>query len=197
MGGDDSGYPLGDIKGSRYIYALFLDPKDMSKTHRYAYAMEWRKDEKEIVGKLVVTYATTQQYREGGKKGRIIRINGNDVKLSANGFSYGDSDLFNKFFSMGEGLSAFGSDSTFVSSSIGSESWLSQFNTFKNLFLKDPNSTASNYYASHIYKMCKKADTLDDIEKKMVIKELEKVKKATNDEFLQEMFQASIERLKK
>ena len=197
VGGDDSGYPLGDIKGSRYIYALFLDPKDMSKTHRYAYAMEWRKDEKEIVGKLVVTYATTQQYREGGKKGRIIRINGNDVKLSANSFSYGDSDLFNKFFSMGDGLSAFGSDSTFVSSSIGSESWLSQFNTFKNLFLKNPNSTASNYYASHIYKMCKKADALDDMEKKMVIKELEKVMKATNDEFLQEMFQASIERLKK
>ncbi len=200
VGGDDSGYPLGDIKGSRYIYALFLDPEDMSKTHRYAYAMEWRKDEKEIVGKLVVTYATTQQYREGGKKGRIIRINGNDVKLSANGFSLGDSDLFNKFFSMGDGLSVqrtFGSDSTFVSSSIGSESWLSQFNTFKNLFLKDPNSTASNYYASHIYKMCKKADALDDMEKKMVIKELEKVKKATNDEFLQEMFQASIERLKK
>ena len=197
VGGDDSGYPLGDIKGSRYIYALFLDPEDMSKTHRYAYAMEWRKDEKEIVGKLIVTYATTQQYREGGKKGRIISINGNNVKLSTNGFSFGDSDLFNQFFSMGEGLSALGSDSTFVSSSIGSESWLSQFNTFKNLFLKDPNSTSSNYYASHIYKMCKKADTLDDMEKKMVIKELEKVKKATNDEFLQEMFQASIERLKK
>ena len=50
VGGDDSGYPLGDIKGSRYIYALFLDPEDMTKTHRYAYAMEWRKDEKEIVG---------------------------------------------------------------------------------------------------------------------------------------------------
>jgi hypothetical protein len=45
--------------------------------------------------------------------------------------------------------------------------------------------------------MCKKADALDDKEKKMVIKELEKVMKATNDEFLQEMFQASIERLKK
>ena len=189
VGGDDSGYPLGDIKGSRYIYALFLDPEDMTKTHRYAYAMEWRKDEKEIVGKLIVTYATTQQYRESGKKGRIFRINGNDVKLSANGFSFGDDDLFSGFFSMGEGLSAFGSDSTFVSSSIGSESWLSQF--------KNPNSTASNYYASHIYKMCKKADALDDMEKKMVIKELEKVMKATNDEFLQEMFQASIERLKK
>ena len=197
VGGDDSGYPLGDIKGSRYIYALFLDPEDMTKTHRYAYAMEWRKDEKEIVGKLIVTYATTQQYRESGKKGRIFRINGNDVKLSANGFSFGDDDLFSGFFSMGEGLSAFGSDSTFVSSTIGSESWLSQFNTFKNLFLRNPNSTASNYYASHIYKMCKKADALDDMEKKMVIKELEKVMKATNDEFLQEMFQASIERLKK
>ena len=80
VGGDDSGYPLGDIKGSRYIYALFLDPEDMTKTHRYAYAMEWRKDEKEIVGKLIVTYATTQKYRESGKKGRIFRINGNDVK---------------------------------------------------------------------------------------------------------------------
>ena len=197
VGGEDSGYSLGDMKDSRYIYALFLDPEDMTKTHRYAYAMEWRKDETEIVGKLIVTYATTQQYRESVESGRIIRINGNDVKLSANGLSFGDSDLLNGFFSMGDGLSAFGSDSTFFGSNIGSESWLSQFNTFKNLFLKNPNSTASNYYASYIYKMCKKADALDDEEKKMVIKELEKVKRATNDEFLQEMFQTSIERLKK
>ena len=60
VGGEDSGCPLGDMKNSRYIYALFLDPEDQSKTHRYAYAMEWCEGAKEIVGKLIITYATSR-----------------------------------------------------------------------------------------------------------------------------------------
>lgn len=169
VGGFDYGYRLGNIKDSRYIYALFLDPEDKSKTHRYAYAMEWRKGTKETIGKLVITYATTLQHRESNKQSRIIHINGNDVKLSDNGFSFSN----------------------------GSESWLSQFNTYKNLFTNNPEGTAANYYASFIYKLCKKADSLDDLEKQMVIKELEKLRKVTKDEFIQNIFETSIERLKK
>ena len=79
----------------------------------------------------------------------------------------------------------------------GSESWLSEFNTFKNLFLKNPTGTAANYYVSHIYKLCKNAGSLDDAEKVMVIKELEKLKKEAKDDFLKQVFEMSSERLNK
>lgn len=190
VGGDDTGYPLGEIKDSRYIYALFLDPADQSKTHRYAYAMEWREGAKEIVGKLIVTYATTQQYRQRHNRMKRITINGQNLNFDSNSFPFGNSFPF-------DSSSVFISDSLSFNFSKTTESWLSEFNTFKNLFLKNPNSTASNYYASYIYKLCKKADELDELEKKMVIRELEKLKKSTDDELMQQMFDTSINRLKK
>jgi hypothetical protein len=189
VGGDDTGYPLGDIKDSRYIYALFLDPADQSKTHRYAYAMEWREGAKEIVGKLIVTYATTQQYRQSHHRMKRITINGQNLNFDSNSFPFGNSFPF-------DSSSVFVSDSLSFNFSKTTESWLSEFNTFKNLFLKNPNSAASNYYASYIYKLCKKADELDELEKKMVIRELEKLKKSTDDELMQQMFDTSINRLK-
>ena len=53
------------------------------------------------------------------------------------------------------------------------------------------------YYATYIYKLCKKAKPLDDAEKKMVAKEIKKLKAKTEDEFIQDLFEMSIERLKK
>ena len=38
---------------------------------------------------------------------------------------------------------------------------------------------------------------LDEVERQIVIKELEKVRKITKDEFIQQMFDTSIERLRK
>lgn len=191
VGGDEFGYPLGDIKDSRYIYALFLDPADKNKTHRYAYAMEWHEGSKEIVGKLIVTYATTQQYRKSRKQPRIITLS----KQSGSGISINDNHFFDD--SMGYFFSSHGSDSIFTNRSISSESWLSQFSTFRNLFMNNPDGAAANYYASFIYKLCKQADTLDEVERQIVIKELEKVRKVTKDEFIQQMFDTSIERLRK
>lgn len=190
VGGDDTGYPLGDIKDSRYIYALFLDPADQSKTHRYAYAMEWREGAKEIVGKLIVTYATTQQYRQRHNRMKRITINGQNLNFDSNGFLFGNS------FPL-DSSSVFISDSLSFNFSKTTESWLSEFNTFKNLFLKNPTGTATNYYVAHIYKLCKNADCLDDSEKVMVIKELEKLKKAAKDDFIKQMFVMSMERLTK
>ena len=190
VGGDDTGYPLGDIKDSRYIYALFLDPADQSKTHRYAYAMEWREGAKEIVGKLIVTYATTQEHRRSIRQTRTISINGNTFKIDDNSFSLGSGFPF-------DNSSVFNNDSIFSYGPKSSESWLSEFNTFKNLFLKNPTGTASNYHVSHIYKLCKNADCLDDAEKAMVLKELEKLKKAAKDDFIKQMFEMSMERLTK
>ena len=151
----------------------------------------WHEGSKEIVGKLIVTYATTQQYRKSRKQPRIITLS----KQSGSGISINDNHFFDD--SMGYFFSSHGSDSIFTNRSISSESWLSQFSTFRNLFMNNPDGAAANYYASFIYKLCKQADTLDEVERQIVIKELEKVRKITKDEFIQQMFDTSIERLRK
>ena len=190
VGGEDNGYPLGDMKNSRYIYALFLDPDDKSKTHRYAYAMEWCEGEKEIVGKLIITYATTQEHRRSKRQTRTININGQEIKIDGNSFSFGSGFPF-------DGSSVFDTDSLLFNRERSSESWLSEFNTYKNHFLKKPDGNASSHYATSIYKLCKNAKSLDDVEKKMVATEIRKLKDKTKDEFIQQLFDMSIERLKK
>lgn len=172
--GGSSGYMLGDIKGSNYIYALFLDPEDTARVHRYAYAMEWVEHEQDIQGKLVVTYATTQKFRESGRsQRRTITINGNTFSLG----------------NLGSGFS-------FDTSGSSSETWLTEFNTYKNLFLKNPSSTAASSYATQIYKLCKHAQSLEQVEKNLVGTEILKLKKATKDEFVQHLFDMCNERLK-
>lgn len=188
VGGENNGYPLGEIKNSRYIYALFLDPDDKSKTHRYAYAMEWSEGSKEIVGKLIVTYATTQKYRQGKQQKRRFIINGKEINIDGNSFSFGSGSPFN-------GSSVFSSDSLFFNREKSSESWLSEFNTYKNHFLKMPDGNASTYYATSIYKLCKNAEMLDPEEKKIVAQELAKLKHAAKDELIQNVFQMSIMKL--
>ena len=163
--GNRGGVAVGLMKGSKYIYALFLDPEDPARQHRYAYALEWVDDGDKIRGRIAKTYATTQEYRKSNRQSSTISINGNTFNI----------------------------DHRFSSS----ESWLSEFNTFKNLFLKNPTGTAANYNVSHIYKLCKNAGSLDEAEKVMVIKELEKLKKEAKDDFLKQVFEMSIERLNK
>lgn len=58
---------IGNIKGSRYIYACFLDKDDPEKKNRYAYAMEWTEGDKNITVRLAKTYAAIPKYREGAK----------------------------------------------------------------------------------------------------------------------------------
>jgi hypothetical protein len=190
VGGEDNGYPLGDMKNSRYIYALFLDPDDQSKTHRYAYAMEWCEGAKEMVGKLIITYATTQDHRRSKRQTRTISVNGKDIKIDGNSFSFGSGFPFDSSV-------VIDSDSLLFNRGRSSESWLSEFNTYKNLFLKNPGGTAASHYASYIYKLCKNAQSLDDAEKKMVAQEIAKLKTSTNDDFIQELFLMSIKRLGK
>ena len=51
---------------SEYIYSLFLAPQaeDPDGIHRYGYAMSFKEERGKLVGKLVVTYATTLKYRQ-------------------------------------------------------------------------------------------------------------------------------------
>ena len=190
VGGEDYGYPLGKMKNSRWVYALFLDPDDKSKTHRYAYAMEWCEGPKEIVGKLIITYATTQEHRRSKRQARTIMINGKEINMDGNSFSLGSDSPF-------YGSSVFDSDSLFFNSERSSESWLSEFNTYKKLYLKNPDGTAASHYATYIYKLCKNAKSLEKAEMTLVAHEIAKLKTRTNDEFIKQMFDMCIKRLGK
>ena len=164
------GVAIGLIKDSKWIYACFLDPNDTLRQHRYAYALEWAENGNKIRGRIVKTYATTLKFRQSKKQSRTITVNGNNF-------------AFGSFFSDAD--------------TKPSETWLSEFNTYKNLFLKNPDGTAANSYATQIYRLCKDAKSLEDVEKNIVATEIVKLKKKTKDEFIQQLFDMSIERLKK
>jgi hypothetical protein len=181
---------VGRIKGSNYIYALFLDKDDPEKIYRYAYVLEWVEKDKKTQVRLAVTYATTLQYRNSKRQTRTFIVNGEEVRVDgnsfslSNGFPFGNSSVFDR-------------DSTFFNQERSSESWLSEFNTYKRLYQRNPDGSAANYYATYIYKLCKKADSLEDGEKQLVATEIKRLKAKTKDEFIQQLFDMSIERLKK
>ena len=190
--GDGKSYSVavGRIKGSNYIYALFLDKDDPEKIYRYAYALEWVEKDKKTQVRLAVTYATTLQYRNSKRQTRTFIVNGEEVRVDGNSFSLSNGFLFGN-------SSVFDRDSTFFNHERSSESWLSEFNTYKRLYQRNPDGSAANYYATYIYKLCKKADCLEDGEKQLVATEIKRLKAKTKDEFIQQLFDMSIERLKK
>lgn len=185
---------VGRIKGSNYIYACFLDKDDPEKSYRYAYALEWVEKDKKTQVRLAVTYATTLQYRNNKRQTRTFIVNGEKVRVDGNSFS--------NSFSLGNGFpfdnsSVFDSDSISFNCERSSEGWLSEFNTYKRLYQRNPDGSAANYYATYIYKLCKKADCLENEEKQLVATEIKRLKAKTKDEFIQQLFDMGIERLKK
>lgn len=177
---------IGSMKGSNYIYACFLDPDDAEKKYRYAYAMEWLDKGQKTQVRLVITYATTQKYREKNSTRRRIIINGQEFNVDGGNFSG---------FSL-DNSSVFVNDSVY-SLQRTNGGWLTQFNIYKNRFLNNPEGIAANTYVTQIYNLCKKADALDDDEKELVADELKRMKTKTDDELIQKLFDMSIERLKK
>ena len=177
---------IGSMKGSNYIYACFLDPDDAEKKYRYAYAMEWLDKGQKTQVRLVITYATTQKYREKNSTRRRIIINGQEINVDGGNFSG---------FSL-DNSSVFVNDSVY-SLQRTNGGWLTQFNIYKNRFLNNPEGIAANTYVTQIYNLCKKADALDDDEKELVADELKRMKTKTDDELIQKLFDMSIERLKK
>ena len=190
--GDGKSYSVavGRIKGSNYIYALFLDKDDPEKIYRYAYALEWVEKDKKTQVRLAITYATTLQYRNGRKQVKTFIVNGQEVRVDGNSFSLSNGFPFGN-------SSVFDSDSTLFNHERSSEGWLSEFNTYKRMYQNNPDGAAANYYATYIYKLCKKADCLEDGEKQLVATEIKRLKAKTKDEFIQQLFDMSIERLKK
>ncbi len=168
---------IGTMKGSDYIYACFADKDDPEHRYRYAYALEWVEKEKKTKVRLAVTYALRPEVRDdskGKKKHNATRIivNGKDINLG--------------------GLR----DSLLMKRNQSPESWLSEFNNYKRLFLKNPDGATATHYATSIYSLCKKSAMLEPEEKKLVINELTKLKAAAKDELIQNVFEMSIKKLK-
>lgn len=168
---------IGTMKGSDYIYACFADKDDPDHRYRYAYALEWVEKSKKTHVRLAVTYALRPEARDNskGKKRhsatRII-VNGKDISL--------------------DGIH----DSLLMKRNQSPESWLSEFNNYKRLFLKNPDGATATHYATSIYSLCKKSAMLEPEEKKLVINELTKLKAAAKDELIQNIFEMSIKKLK-
>lgn len=180
VGNDKTGgVPIGQIEGSTHVYACFLDLNDSLRHHRYAYALEWVEKDNYIKGRIVKTYATTLKFRQQ-------KTSRNSRRIILNGTSYSFDDWGSNTLSSSLG--------TFTSSS---ESWLTQFNTYKNLFLNNPTGASGNSYATQIYQLCKDVKALDDVEKNMVATQIKKLRSKAKDEFIQQLFDMSIERLKK
>lgn len=76
VGDASSGNVYINNPGYEYIYALFLPSiaEDPDGTHRYAYAMNYRKDDGKVEGKLVITYATTLKYRQQAEQERRLGV---------------------------------------------------------------------------------------------------------------------------
>ena len=55
-----------DDSGTDYIYELFVPSKseDPDGTHRYAYAFNYKEKDGKIEGKIIINYATTDEYRD-------------------------------------------------------------------------------------------------------------------------------------
>ena len=185
--GKHSSVSIGSMKGSDYIYACFADKDDPDKRYRYAYALEWVEKAKKTKVRLAVTYALRPESRDSKFKLKSIKINGNALNLE------GISDLINDNIN---GLNEINIDSLISTRTKSPESWLSEFNTYKRLFLKHPDGSTATHHATSIYKLCKNAGMLDADEKKMVIRELDKLKAAAKDELIQNVFEMSIKKLK-
>ena len=195
---------IGAMDGSEYIYACFADKDDPDHRYRYAYAMEWVEKAKKTKVRLAVTYALRPEARDAKpKKTNVSRVivNGKDVTNESFTSGGGDGKLINRVYINGkeykggdiEGVNV---DSLMSNRAKTPESWLSEFNTYKRLFLKNPDGATATHYATSIYSLCKKSAMLESEEKKLVVSELTKLKEKTTDELIQNIFQMCIKKLK-
>jgi len=216
--GKHSSVSIGTMKGSDYIYACFADKDDPEHRYRYAYALEWVEKAKKTKVRLAVTYALRPEARDssyGKKKSKVSRIivNGKEYKkrnsddnadddriildgVKINGMEVardGIRELIEDGINNGININV---DSLLAYREKTPESWLSEFNAYKRLFLKNPNGSTATHYATTIYSLCKKSAMLEPEEKKLVINELTKLKAAAKDELIQNIFEICVKKLK-
>lgn len=71
--GDNNAIPIDDL-GYEYIYELFAPSKseDPDGTHRYAYGFNYKEEDGNIKGRIVISYATTSEYRQQEQRARDL-----------------------------------------------------------------------------------------------------------------------------
>ena len=192
--GKHNSVAIGGKDGANYVYACFTDKDDATKKYRYCYAMDWVEKDSKTIMRLAITYALKPEARHSNGKRRIrgITINGEPLKIDEIMDAVGDQLENIKGFN---DRLEFNLDSIDVPKS--SYIWLSEFNSYKKFFLKNPDGNTATHHATSIYNLCKNADGLEADEKKLVISEIKKLKEVTGDDFIQNLFDMCIERLKK
>ena len=192
--GKHNSVAIGGKDGANYVYACFTDKDDATKKYRYCYAMDWVEKDSKTIMRLAITYAQKPEARHSNGKRSIksVTINGEPLKIDEIMESVGDQL---------ENLKSYGNGFVFNLDSIdvpkASHIWLSEFNSYKKFFLKNPDGNTATHHATSIYNLCKNADSLEPDEKKLAAKEIAKLKKATKDDFIQNLFDMCIERLGK
>lgn len=192
--GSSESVAIGKIPGSKYMYACFLDKKDPAKQYRYAYAVEWAEGEDGIKGRIATTYGTTQKYREQSENGKK-RIKSSTITINRNPLS--KDQIFEMIGNNNTSGLVFNLDSV-VFAANNSSQWLSHFSTFSSLYskcLSEHKMTSANIFANNIYNLCKRANVLDEDEKKIVISEILRLRDATADEYSKSLLVLSIKKL--
>jgi hypothetical protein len=141
-----------------------------------------------VNGKEITTDQTTSDSGDDIIHLQGIKINGKDVDID------GIRDIIEE--DINSGSNRINIDSLLANRGKTPESWLSEFNAYKRLFLKNPDGATATHYATSIYSLCKKSAMLESDEKKLVISELTKLKEKTTDELIQNVFDMSIKKLK-
>lgn len=204
---DNVGEYIGAAPNTTYVYSCFLDPQDETKTHRYAYALEYRTDGKKIKGKIVKTYGTTSKVRQAAKNS-MKKADDKSVEIVAANLSdlpdmlkesLGDMLTDNQYDELEKAMSKLSqsiSGSIKTNASSSSADWLGSFGIYYEKFTNNPAGSSASFYVSEIYGLCKNAKVLSDSEKNIVATQLDDMKKMTDDKYQRMLFDAAIEALK-
>lgn len=185
--------PVGLKKGNNYYYACFLDPEDSTRTHRYAYFLEYGVKGNEISGRVGVTYSTTSQYRQSVKnRAKNQNSNAGTMGTLSTVINTGVENDLQLALQVLQSLSA---DDQAKKEASPEEQWLAEFTLKVKWLRQNWNDDTATQYAASIYGLCKRSQCLDAEERKLATSELNKLLKMVKDDTVITLLKASIERL--
>lgn len=189
---DNNSIPIGLKKGNNYYYACFFDPEDSTRTHRYAYFLEYGVKGNEISGRVGMTYSTTAQYRKAQKNRSVHTASNVGNGASSAVISNGLEGEFQLALQILQSIGAGAEDAKEVSPE---EQWLAEFALKVKWLRQNLDDDTATQYAASIYGLCKRSQCLDAEERKLATSELNKLLKMVKEDTVITLLKASIERL--
>lgn len=190
---ENNSIPIGLKKGNNYYYACFLNPQDSTHTHRDAYFLEYGFKGDEIVGRVGMSYSTTEQYRRSLKdRARNQNSNAGSNATISTVINTGIEDDLQLAMQILQSLSA---DDQAKKEVNPEEQWLAEFALKVKWLRQNWNDDTATQYAASIYGLCKRSQCLDETERKLATSELNKLLKMVKDDTVITLLRASIERL--